>query len=85
MRSPDQPLPGDLVIRARTDADGPRVIDLYVITQWPDAEKVIGGPYQSLWYSLRQAERIAKDLSIRIWHDHAKPGLPEQLEQIERA
>ena len=71
------------MIRSRSDASGFRLHDVWVITQWPDSDTVMGGPYQSLGYSVRQAQALAKDASIRIWRDHARPGHPEALEQIE--
>ena len=78
----DAPLPGDLVIRRHPDESVLRRAAVFVIMQWPDAETVVGGPYQSYGYALRQAQAMLKDRSERIWYDHAKPGRPEQLEQV---
>ena len=68
----DQPLPGDLVIRPR--ADGVSLIphSVFVITRWPDSERVIAGPYQSAWYALTQATRLLTDRAGYIWRDHAR-------------
>jgi hypothetical protein len=78
----DAPLPGDLVIRARRDQSTLRLGQVFVITYWPDAETIIAGPYQSYGYALRQATGMQRDRSVRIWYDHARPGTPEQLEQV---
>ena len=83
MRSLDQPLPGDIVIRhlpSKGLRDG-----VYVLTHWPDADTHTAGPYQSYGYALRQARLLIKDASVRIWRDHAPVGHPEALEQIAEA
>jgi hypothetical protein len=48
VRANDQPLPGDLVIRMRDDRPGPIAHTLFIVTVWPDADAIVGGPYQSL-------------------------------------
>ena len=78
----DAPLPGDLVIRLRPDESIIRRGDVFVITHWPDTDTIVGGPYQSYGYALRQAQGMLKDRSERIWYDHAPPGRSEQLEQV---
>ena len=78
----DAPLPGDLVIRRRRDESLLRRGEVFVITPWPDPETIVAGPYQSYGYALRQAGGLLKDRSVRIWYDHARPGRPEQLEQV---
>jgi hypothetical protein len=82
MRSFDSPLPGDLVIRRREDRTTVRMIDVWIITHWPDAETVVAGPYQSYGYALQQAKRLVRDRSEQIWRDHARNGQPEQLEHV---
>jgi hypothetical protein len=82
MRSNDKPLPGDLVIRARQDRTGPLVLRVYVITSWPDAERVIAGPYQSFSYALTRARLRSRDPSEHIWRDHAAANEAEQLEDV---
>ena len=80
----DQPLPGDLVIRSRrASRSAVRREDVYVVTRWPNAEAIVAGPYQSFSYALTRARRMAGDPSLRIWRDHAKPGQPEELAQVE--
>ena len=78
----DAPLPGDLVIRRQEDAARWGRGEVFVITAWPDPETVEAGPYQSYGYALRQAQALLNDPSERIWFDHARPGQPEQLEQV---
>jgi hypothetical protein len=82
MRAIDKPLPGDLVIRGRHDRTGPLVVTVYVITEWPDAERVIGGPYQSFSYALTRARLRSRDPSEHIWRDHAAANEAEQLEDV---
>ena len=84
MRPPDQPLPGDLVIRRRDDrADKySRLVSVWVITHWPDAEAIVAGPYQSYNYALQQSQRSVRDPSEFIWRDHARTGESEQLELV---
>jgi hypothetical protein len=82
MRSLDTPLPGDLVIRCQLDRSRLRAADVWIITHWPDPETTIAGPYQSYAYALQQAKRLVRDRSEQIWRDHARPGLPEQLEHV---
>lgn len=82
MRSFDKPLPGDLVIRSREDRTTLRVLDVWVITHWPDTETVVAGPYQSYGYALQQARRLVRDHSEQIWRDHARHGQSEQLEHV---
>ena len=77
----DKPLPGDLVIRCLPGPNA-RNRSAYVITLWPDAERVVAGPYQSFGYALRQAQQLITDPSIYIWRDHATNGAPEQLEDV---
>jgi hypothetical protein len=79
----DKPLPGDLVIRARREAARLVSHDTFVVTTWPDVEAVVGGPYQSYGYALVQARRLVSDRErVLVWRDHAKPGEPEQLEEV---
>jgi hypothetical protein len=78
----DQPLPGDQVIRTRQDVSGVRATSVFIITHWPDAETIVGGPYQSFGYALRQARSAVRDRSEKIWRDHARLGEPEKLEQV---
>ena len=82
MRANDKPLPGDLVIRPRHDRTGPLALTVYVITAWPDAERVIGGPYQSFSYALTRARLTLRDPSEHIWRDHAVAHEAEQLEDV---
>jgi hypothetical protein len=82
MRSLDNPLPGDLVIRCREDRRTVRTVDVWVITHWPEAETIAAGPYQSYSYALQQARRLVRDRSEQIWRDHARPGENEQLELV---
>jgi hypothetical protein len=83
MRVFDKPLPGDLVIRARQEHSHlKRTVDVFVVTHWPDAERVVAGPYQSYSYALQQARRLLKDRSEVIWFDHARLGEAERLEQV---
>lgn len=82
MRVNDMPLPGDFVIRARSDRSGPLATSVWVITEWPDAERVIGGPYQSFSYALTRARLQSRDPSVRIWRDHAPSNQSEQLEDV---
>ena len=82
MRVPDKPLPGDLVIRRRDDSTGIRRVDVWVITNWPDVDSTVAGPYQSYSYALQQAKRCLTARSEWIWWDHARPGEPEQLELV---
>ena len=81
MRTPEQPLPGDLIVRC-LPRQGLRNDDTYVITHWPDGDTVFAGPYQSYGYALRQARLLVKDPSERIWRDHARPAEPEALELV---
>ena len=55
MRAVDKPLPGDLVIRPRADQTESHPRTIFVITSWPDADRIVAGPYQSFGYALRQA------------------------------
>jgi hypothetical protein len=82
MRSFDKPLPGDLVIRSREDRTTLRVLDVWVITHWPDSETIVAGPYQSYGYALQQARRLVRDRSEQIWRDHSRLGQSEQLEHV---
>ena len=83
MRASEKPLPGDLVIRPRHDGAGPYASIVFVITQWPDADAVVAGPYQSFGYALRQARSLSADWRHpMIWRDHATPGQPERLEDV---
>jgi hypothetical protein len=82
VRSFDQPLPGDLVIRTREDRSQVRLVEVWVITHWPDADTVVAGPYLSYAYALQQAKRLVRDRSEKIWRDHARHGQSEQLEHI---
>jgi hypothetical protein len=84
VRVPDKPLPGDLVIRCRQDHVLPfnRVVNVWVITHWPDTENIVAGPYQSYNYALEQSQRLLRDRSDFIWRDHARAGAPEQLELV---
>ena len=82
MRSLDKPLPGDLVIRGREDRTSVRMLEVWVITHWPDAETLVAGPYQSYGYALQQARRLVRDRSEQIWRDHARSGHSEQLELV---
>jgi hypothetical protein len=84
VRVPDKPLPGDIVIRCRQDQLPPfnRVVNVWVITHWPDADNVAAGPYQSYNYALEQSRRLTRDRSDFIWRDHARAGDPEQLELV---
>lgn len=82
MRSFDNALPGDFVIRRRVDDSRLRAADVWVITHWPDPDTVVAGPYQSYPYALQQARRLVRDRSEQIWRDHARPGEPEQLEHV---
>ena len=78
----DQPLPGDLVIRARVEHVGPLAQRVFVVMHWPASDRVIAGPYQSFGYALRQAAALVKDQSVYVWRDHAGPDEPEQLEDV---
>ena len=80
MRMLGVPLPGDLVIRQRKHRTGARMHVVFVITRWPDADTVLGGPYQSYGYALRQARGIVTDGERQIWRDHADPDQHEALE-----
>ena len=82
MRTPDQPLPGDLVIRCREDRSHKPLVSEWVITQWPDDEQVIAGPYPNFDYALQQAHRFIRDRSEYIWRDHSPVGESEQLELV---
>jgi hypothetical protein len=82
MRVKDKPLPGDLVIRARHDRTGPLAVTVFVITSWPDAERVLAGPYQSFSYALTRARLRLNDPSEHIWRDHALAHETEQLEDV---
>lgn len=82
MRSFDKPLPGDLVIRRREDRTTLRILDVWIITHWPDTETIVGGPYQSYGYALQQAKRLVRDRSEQIWRDHARTGQSEELEHV---
>jgi hypothetical protein len=84
MRVHDKPLPGDLVIRERADRSGLIVQTVYVITSWPDPEAVVGGPYQSFGYAVRQARESLTDPSEYIWRDHADGDRAEHLEDVTR-
>jgi hypothetical protein len=85
MRSTDKPLPGDLVIRCREDREGVRrVVDVWVVTHWPDAEIIVGGPYQSYSYALQQARGLLKRQEQQpVWRDLARPGNSERLELVD--
>ncbi len=82
MRTPDQPLPGDLVIRCRDDRSHKRLVNAWVITYWPDGEQVIAGPYPSFDYALQQAQRFVRDRSEYIWRDRSRVSESEQLELV---
>lgn len=82
MRSFDHPLPGDLVIRCREERAQVRVQLVWIITHWPDADTIVGGPYQSYGYALQQARRLVRDPSEQIWRDHGRAGAPEELENV---
>jgi hypothetical protein len=82
MRSFNQPLPGDLVIRQREERIVVRSVDVWVITHWPDTDTLVAGPYQSYGYALQQAKRLVRDHSEQIWRDHARCGQAEQLEHV---
>ena len=79
--SSEKPLPGDLVIRAVPNASAFAHHHAFLVTKWPDADAIVGGPYQSYGYALRQAKVIA-DARMMVWRDHARPGHPEQLEDV---
>lgn len=61
---------------------GLRADTTWVLTHWPDAETVIGGPYQSYNYALQQAGHLVHHDSEFIWRDHARGGQPEELELV---
>ena len=66
-------------VRSRS---GLRTDTTWVLTHWPDADTVIGGPYQSYNYALQQAARLVRHYSEFIWRDHARRGQPEELELV---
>ena len=76
----DRPLPGDLVVRRRLDLAHSG--DIYVITQWPDAETIVAGPFRSYSDALREARLLLKDRYGYIWYDYARLGDPERLDQV---
>ena len=84
MRVPDQPLPGDLVIRCRDEHVAPfdRTIKVWIVSIWPDAEITTAGPYQSYRYAFDQATRLVRGASLFVWRDHARTGEPEELELV---
>ena len=77
MRIPDKPLPGDVVVRCR--GLGLRLDNEWVLTRWPDAETVVGGPYQSYAYAFQRARRLVEDSSVWIWRDYARDDASEHL------
>jgi hypothetical protein len=82
MRVKDLPLPGDFVVRRSVERSGTHPIEVFTVTIWPDADRIIGGPYQSAWYAVRQARKLLKDRSEHVWRDHADCNAPEQLEDV---
>lgn len=76
----DRPLPGDLVIRRRADLAHP--VDVYLITRWPDAKSMVGGPYAAYCEALKAARELLKDRYGYIWYDYARLGAPERLDQV---
>ena len=82
MRAVDKPLPGDLVIRPRADQTESHPRTIFVITSWPDADRIVAGPYQSFGYALRQARERQGDPSKYIWRDISRHGEPERLEDV---
>jgi hypothetical protein len=84
MRIRDRPLPGDVVIRCRDERHPlfQRSVSVWILTHWPDADTVVAGPYQSYNYALDQARHVTRDPSEFVWRDHAKPGMPEELEHV---
>ena len=82
MRVHDRPLPGDLVIRRREDPTARPSRDVFIITIWPDIERLIGGPYQSYSYAVQQARGRLTDRSLLVWLNHAAPNEPEELEDV---
>ena len=79
MRTPDKPLPGDLVIKDRSRNP---LVSEWVITHWPNDDRVIAGPYPSFDYARQQAHRFVHDRSNYVWRDRARVGEPEQLELV---
>jgi hypothetical protein len=82
VRANDKPLPGDLVIRPRADRTGLLSTTVFVITVWPDAERVVAGPYQTFSYAVSRARLRLTDPSEHIWRDHASANEAEQLEDV---
>ena len=69
------------MIRVRA-ASSPDDQPVYLITVWPDADPIEGGPYRSFGYALFHARAMLTESSARIWRDRAKAGEREQLEEI---
>jgi hypothetical protein len=82
VRAVQKPLPGDLVIRPREDRSGPQALIVYVLTRWPDAEQVVGGPYMSYSYALKKAHERREDARDYVWRDLARAGESERLEDV---
>ena len=76
----DRPLPGDLVIRRRVTPS--HSVDIYVITNWPDADLIVAGPYPTYSDALKEARLLLKDRYGYIWYDYARLGEPERLDQV---
>jgi hypothetical protein len=75
------PVPGDIVIRPDHDMTGLRRNVVFVATIWPNAE-VLGGPYQSYGYALRQAREFAGKRRVQLWREHSFDAERSQLENV---
>jgi hypothetical protein len=82
MRSSDTPLPGDIVISQRQEHTGVRRVTVFVLTSWPQTDAMVGGPYQSYGYALRQAQTLASGKRARVWRDHSAGGDGNALEEV---
>jgi hypothetical protein len=56
--------------------------DIYVVTNWPDAETVAAGPFESYSGALEQARGLAQDGYAYVWFDYARHGEPERLDRV---
>jgi hypothetical protein len=71
----DQPLPGDLVVKAVAAGSdlGPRYT--YIVTSYPQAEPS-AGPYQSLGYAVRKARELAVKHGLAVWREDGNAVKP---------
>lgn len=56
-------------------------MESYIVTNWPDADTVAAGPFQSYSVAFEHARQMVPDGYSYIWFDYARLGEPERLDR----